>query len=74
MNYEIEKILSKKNTKEGIYLNVHPFIAAYLTKGLNSIRFSWFLKHKKWIHIIPRDAYTYLHYRFKNKQGKTIRL
>ena len=74
MNYEIEKILSKKNNKGGIYLNVHPFIAAYLTKGLNSIRFRWFLKHKKWIHIIPRDAYTYLHYRFKNKQGKTIRL
>jgi len=46
-------------------LNVHPFIASYLTKGISSIRFRWYLKHKKWITIIPRDAYNYLQYKFK---------
>ncbi|MFT4757341.1 MAG: ribonuclease G, partial [Vicingaceae bacterium] len=49
-----------------VQLHLHPFIAAYLLKGANSIRFKWYLKHKKWITIIPRDAYTYLHYRFKS--------
>ncbi len=73
LHYEVEKILAKKPSGK-VYLNVHPFIAAYLTKGIFSIRFKWFVKHKTWIHIIPRDAYTYLHYRFKDKQGKTIRL
>ena len=61
---ELEKIISNPKNKK-VTLNVHPFIAAYLTKGINSIRFKWFLQYKKWITIIPRDAYTYLHYKFK---------
>ena len=59
-----------KYKKKSIYLHVHPFIAAYLTKGLFSIRVKWLMKYKKWIKIIPRDAYTYLHYRFFNIKGK----
>ena len=65
---DLEKLISKlnhnKSTKKKIQLHIHPFIAAYLTKGLNSIRFQWYLKHKKWINVIPRDAYTYLYYKF----------
>ncbi len=56
--------MQKNNSSKKIELHIHPFIAAYLTKGVNSIRFKWYLKHKKWITIIPRDAYTYLYYRF----------
>ena len=56
--------MQKNNSSKKIQLHIHPFIAAYLTKGVNSIRFKWYLKHKKWITIIPRDAYTYLYYRF----------
>jgi len=61
----LEKFMSNSKNKK-VQLHVHPFIAAFLTKGLNSIRFKWYLKHKKWITIIPRDAYTYLYYRFKS--------
>ncbi|MDE3743049.1 ribonuclease E/G [Maribacter polysaccharolyticus] len=72
INVDLEKLLKgpKKDCK--ITLNIHPFIAAYLTKGFPSIRTKWFLDHKKWIKIQPRDAYTYLEYRFKDKNGKTI--
>jgi len=60
---ELNRILSNpKNTK--IELNVHSFVAAYLTKGLFSIQFRWYRKYKKWINIIPRDAYRYLQYKF----------
>ena len=62
---DLEKFISNPKNKK-IQLHLHPFIAAYLLKGVNSIRFKWYLKHKKWITIIPRDAYTYLHYRFKS--------
>ena len=72
INADLEKLLKGPAAGNGITLNIHPFIAAYLTKGLNSMRFKWFLNHKKWIKIQPRDAYTYLEYRFKNKDGKTI--
>ncbi len=61
---ELERILSNAKNKK-IALHVHPFIAAYLNQGFWSIRKKWFLKHKKWISIIPRDAYQYLQFKFK---------
>ena len=68
----LEEIIYQSNYKGKITLNIHPFIAAYLTKGIFSIRFKWFLKYKKWIRILPRDAYTYLEYRFKTKEGTPL--
>ena len=61
---ELEKIISNPKNKK-VELNVHPFVASYITKGISSIRFRWYLKHKKWINVIPRDAYRYLQYKFK---------
>ncbi len=60
---DLEKFISNPKNKK-VNLNVHPFIASYLTKGMLSIRFRWYFKYKKWIKITPRDAYTYLHYKF----------
>ena len=67
---DLEKLLNKgcKN----IILHAHPFIAAFLTKGFPSIRSKWFFEHKKWIKILPRDAYTYLEYHFHDKKGNKI--
>ena len=61
---ELERIFNSSRDYKKITLNVHPFIAAYLTKGVTSIRFRWFLKYKKWIKVLPRDAYQYLQYKF----------
>ncbi|MEA1787226.1 ribonuclease E/G [Arenibacter sp. GZD96] len=72
INVDLERLLKGPAAHNGIVLNTHPFIAAYLTKGFPSIRSKWFLEHKKWIKIQPRDAYTYLEFRFKDKDGKKI--
>ncbi|MBD0851468.1 Rne/Rng family ribonuclease [Maribacter arenosus] len=72
INSDLEKLVKGPKKDSKITLNIHPFIAAYLTKGFPSMRSKWFLEHKKWIKIQPRDAYTYLEYRFKDKDGKTI--
>ena len=64
---ELEKIISSNKNYKEITLNVHPFVASYLKEGVTSVRFRWFLKYKKWIHILPRDAYQYLQYRFYKK-------
>ncbi len=66
---ELDKIVSYKNYKK-VTLNAHPFIAAYLKQGYPSIQFRWFLKYKKWIKILPRDAYQYLQYRFVRQKDK----
>ena len=70
---DLDRILKGKNKPKSIVLNIHPFIAAYLSKGIFSIQHKWFLEYKRWIKIQPRDAYTYLEYRFKNKDGKTLK-
>ena len=66
---DLERIVKDHKS---MVLSAHPFIAAYLTKGFPSVRAKWFLEHKRWIKIIPRDAYTYLEYHFFDKQGNQI--
>ena len=70
---KLEKVFSsKKYNNVKVFLHVHPFVAAYLKSDYPSLRMKWYIKHKRWITIVPRDAYTYLHFRFFNKEGKII--
>ena len=69
ITFALEKIM--KDHKK-VKLNVHPFVAAYLKKGFPSLRSKWFLEHKKWVKIIPRDAYTYLEYHFYDKKENIV--
>ncbi len=71
INQDLERIFKKDYNK--VTLNTHPFIAAFLTKGILSVRFKWFLDHKKWVKVQPRDAYTYLEYHFVDQNGKEIK-
>ena len=71
INHDLEQLLQKDYKK--LTLNTHPFIAAYLTKGFPSVRSKWFFEHKKWVKILPRDAYTYLEYHFFDKDGNQIK-
>ena len=68
IDVELRKILSTNKRNEKIFLHVHPFVAAYLKRRLNSQQRVWFAEHKKWIRIIPRDAYMYLQYKFSFKK------
>jgi len=68
---ELQRLFKKDYKK--ITLNTHPFIAAFLTKGFPSVRTKWFMEHKKWVTIQPRDAYTYLEYHFTDKDGNKIK-
>ncbi|HLW33431.1 MAG TPA: Rne/Rng family ribonuclease [Aequorivita sp.] len=71
INEEVNRLFKKDYKK--LTLNTHPFIAAFLTKGFPSVRTKWFLEHKKWVKIQPRDAYTYLEYHFHDKDGELIK-
>ena len=68
---DLERLFRKDYKK--ITLNTHPFIAAFITRGFPSVRSKWFLEHKKWVKVLPRDAYTYLEYHFFDKNGKEIK-
>ena len=67
---ELENVLK---IHKKVVLNVHPFVAAYLQRGFPSMRSKWLFEHKKWIKIVPRDAYTFLEYHFFDKQGHEVK-
>ena len=66
---DLERLL--KDHKK-VVLNVHPFVAAYLKQGIPSVRNKWFFEHKKWVKIVPRDAFTFLEYHFFDKEGNLL--
>ncbi len=67
---DLQKLIHKGY--KNLSLSAHPFIAAFLTKGLPSPQHKWYLDHKRWVKILPRDAYTYLEYHFHDKNGEVI--
>ncbi len=71
---EIENRLELIATQEkdkNIFLHTHPFIAAYLTKGIfNSLRRKWSRKYKRNLKIIPRDSFKFLEYHYYNSKDE----
>ncbi len=56
-------ILTEQNEKT-VILTVHPYIEAFLKKGLISLQMKWFMKYKKWIKItgVPNHHLTEFHF------------
>ncbi|MFB6306561.1 MAG: Rne/Rng family ribonuclease, partial [Flavobacteriales bacterium] len=57
---------------EKVSLHVHPYIAAYLKKGLFSFQSNWYFQYKKWVSVHPEDSYHLLEYRFFDGNGQEI--
>ncbi|MBI1191604.1 MAG: Rne/Rng family ribonuclease [Bacteroidetes bacterium] len=70
----LEYLLSLKAHKQ-IHLHTHPFIEAYLKRGLwKSKQFSWWRKWKSWIRIHQNAGYQFTEYHFTNANNEEIRL
>ncbi|MEI6815676.1 MAG: Rne/Rng family ribonuclease [Bacteroidota bacterium] len=68
------KYLLKEQGEKAIKLRVSPYIYAYLTKGIISIRVKWFIDYKKWVKVIPDPAYHFMEYHFFNSSDEEIKL
>lgn len=68
------RYLIQEQNEKALTIRVHPFIYAFLTKGLFSVKFKWFLKYKKWIKVTASNSYHFLEYRFFNKLDDEIKL
>jgi len=65
------ELIAKQEKDKNIYLHLHPFIAAYITKGLfNSMRRKWSKKFKRNLKVIPRDSFKFLEYHFFNDKDE----
>ncbi|KAF0235230.1 MAG: ribonuclease [Prolixibacteraceae bacterium] len=58
------KYAFKDLNKKKLLLKVHPYVAAFLTKGIKSIRNKWFLGYFKWVKIEAINSYSLLEYHF----------
>jgi ribonuclease G len=64
----------KEQNEAGITLRVHPFIEAYLTKGMLSQKRKWLLKYTKPIRVIADTSYHFLEIRYFNKEDEEIKI
>ena len=72
---EIDSMLNSimvEGIAKSITLNVHPFIDAFLKKGVKNIQRQWFLKYKKWIAVRPMTELGILQYQFLDESDNSI--
>lgn len=67
----LEEIM-REHKKVNLY--VHPFVDAYLKKGIMSKRVKWSRLYKRWIGIYPNQNYHLTEYHFFDKEGEEISL
>lgn len=74
---EIERDLEfiiRSKSHSSISLKVHPFIAAYIKKGLPSLQHKWYFRFKKWIKVKSDADFQIVEYRFFDASDDEIRL
>ncbi|MEG1664793.1 MAG: Rne/Rng family ribonuclease [Mucinivorans sp.] len=64
--------LAKEKHYKLLTLHTHPYIAAYLKKGLLSKRAMWVMKYGVSLKIIPNDSMGIIEYKFYNSLGDLI--
>ena len=68
---KIDNLINKIGVSK-FYLHVHPYVAAYIDKGLISLKLKWQLKYGFGVHIIPSQKLAFLQYEFYNSKGEFI--
>lgn len=68
---KIDRLVNKIGVKK-FYLHVHPYVAAYINKGLVSINWKWKIKYGFGVHIVPSQKLAMLQYEFYDKDGNFI--
>ncbi len=66
-------ILVEQNEKH-ITLCVHPYIEAYIKKGLVNRQMKWYLKYKQWIKVKSNPAFQITEFHFYNSKEEEIKL
>jgi ribonuclease G len=69
----IQYLLREQNEKY-LKIAVHPYIFAFLTKGILSRQLKWYFKYKKWISLQPMSSYHFLEFHFFNKNNDEIKI
>ncbi|MDW3196699.1 MAG: Rne/Rng family ribonuclease [Cytophagales bacterium] len=69
----IKYFLTKQNEKK-LTVSLHPYVYAYFTRGVYSIRVKWFLKYFKWVNMVEDSSLAITEYNFVNSNGELIQV
>ena len=69
----IDYLFTKQNEKS-LTLNIHPYLAAYFTKGLFSIRMKWIKKYHRWVKITTDTSLGINEFDFYGKNNNVIKM
>ncbi len=70
---KVDYLVNKLKVKFFI-LHVHPFVAAYLEKGLFSLKWRWRLQYSFFFRLVPNQNLAFLEYKFLDKFRNEIDL
>ncbi len=68
------KYLLQDQNEQWLGLAVHPYVFAFLTKGLYSQKVKWYFKYKKWIRLTANNSFHFLEYHFYNKNNDELKM
>jgi ribonuclease G len=63
-----------KSRMKKISLIVHPYIEAYIKKGLFNRQMKWFIKYSQWIKVKSNPAYQITEFHFFSGKDEEIKL
>jgi len=70
----IIRFLIQEQNESHIELRVHPFLHAFLTKGIFNYKWKWLKEFHRWIRISKVSSYHFLEYHLFNKEGDEIKI
>lgn len=59
--------------KSRLTLKCHPFLHAYLTKGVLTQQHRWLVKHQTWLRVEPAEGLGMTEYAFFDQRGEEVR-
>lgn len=71
LEHKIEYIVKQLKIKS-FYLYVHPYVEAYINKGVFSLKQKWKCKYGMGVHVIPSQKLAFLQYEFLDKKKNFI--
>ena len=68
---KIDRLVNKIGIRK-FYLHVHPYVAAYINKGVISLKIQWQMKYGLGVHIISSQKLAFLQYEFYDSDKQFI--
>ena len=68
---KIDCLVNRHNVKR-LTLNVHPYVAAYINKGIFSLAMKWKMKYTHQLKVVPDQSLAFLEYKFYDQDKNEL--